>query len=227
MSFQSFAPLPHELPPAPPQPPAGQQSNPFSLLLKTTGAILTFNPRKSIELLKWESTPQPNGLVQIALLQCGLLLAVSLIFQPRADGYGAAEDTIFYLINILTAEISLVVTWPVLALLGMLVGLIARQKVSFMHALSASVTQTYLATLLSLPPAVLSVASNLDTPFSMGLFLALTACTIVLPTVFGGLMLCAHSNGRQTSMMFYVALQLAAWTLFGAFYIFTMSGYLF
>ncbi|MFD2841097.1 hypothetical protein ACFSYH_11050 [Populibacterium corticicola] len=230
MSFQSFAPLPHELPappPHPPQQPHAQQPKPFRVLLAATGAILAFNPSRSIKLLKWHSKPQHNALTQIALLQCVLVLVLSFNFPMTDDPYRSAEAAGTQLFGMLAAQIVVVLVWPILALLGMVTGFVTRQRISFIDALSAAVAQTYLTTLWSVPLLILTISSNLVTPLTFGLFLVLSACGLVLPPVFGGLMLGASSSGRRTNMMLYVTLQLAVWVFPAAFYVFDVSGYYF
>jgi hypothetical protein len=192
--------------PPPPQAPRERAfSNPFNLIVPITIAVILFSPRRTVELLRLPNHGRIPGLVQLAFgLSIAYVAAVSFtaFYVPegsksflkveRIGGHGAAY---------------------VEALLTLFGGALLLQKISFMNVLCAVAGQLYmmvLIALLSIPLLRLSEVLALDNPLSKGIPSLILTPSITLPLVFGGLILNPESNGRHTSMVFYIFLQLVA-----------------
>ncbi len=209
----------------PPQAPRERTfSNPFNLIVPITIAVILFNPHRTVKLLRLPNRGRIPGLLQLAF---GLIIAyvaavcftafyvpedsTSFLKVQRIGGDGAAYVEAF--LALYSGAALLIPLLVTLYIIGLLSCVFSLQKISFMNVLCAVAGQLYmtaLIALLSIPLLRLTEVLALGNPFSEGISSLILAQGITLPMVFGGLMLNPKSNGRHTSMVFYIFLQFVA-----------------
>jgi hypothetical protein len=199
--------------PPPPQAPRERAfSNPFNLIVPITIAVILFSPRRTVELLR---LPNHGRIAYVAAVSFTAFYvpegSKSFLKVERIGGHGAAY--VEALLTLFGGALLLIPIVMTLYIIGLLSCVFSLQKISFMNVLCAVAGQLYmmvLIALLSIPLLRLSEVLALDNPLSKGIPSLILTPSITLPLVFGGLILNPESNGRHTSMVFYIFLQLVA-----------------